>query len=214
MNRYLSAVTNDRGSALLIVVIMVPVLTLFCVFASNVSIQDMMVTANDKCHRYALYDADGAIYGTAKLVSLIAKSNTREAVEEGDGEAAPGIHYLNSGSSGDAADFFARMVSNAESAKTNEDVQFVKTTDTTFDPDEEDFGLGSTVDIEKDFSENMAGGGAEFGNASAGIGAQLNRIRFRMSADTSNGAACPDTNVQIEGDYWLIVTKAGQTKGI
>jgi hypothetical protein len=194
------------------VVIMVPVLTLFCVFASNVSVQDMMVTANDKCHRYAVYDADGAIYGTSKLVSLIAKSNTRAAVKEGTSEAAPGIQYLNTDT--DPADFFARMVSNAESANTTEDVKFVKTTDKASDPDEEDFGIGSTVDIEKDFSENVAGGGAEFGNTSGGIGAQINRIRFRMSADTSNGAACPDTDVQIDGDYWLIVTKEGQTKGI
>jgi Tfp pilus assembly protein PilX len=213
MNRYLSAVTNDRGSALLLVVIMIPVLTLLCIFASNVSVQDILVTANDKCHRYAVYDADGAIYGTAKLVSLIAKSNTRAAVEEGEGEAAPGIEYLNAGG-GDPADFFARMVSNNESSNTTEDVKFVKTTDTATDPDEKDFGLGSTVDIEKDFSENIAGGGAEFGNTSGGIGAQINRIRFSMRADASNGAACPNTNVRVDGDYWLIVTKEGQTKGI
>lgn len=212
MNRYLSAVANDRGTVLFIVVIMVPVLTLFCIFASNVSVQDIMVTANDKCHRYAVYDADGAIYGTAKLISLIAKSATREAVETGENEDAPGIQYLNSET--DPADYFARMVSNTESANTTEDVMFVKTTDTSTDPDEEDFGLGSTVDITKDFSENIAGGGAEFGNASGGIGAQINRIRFRMEATTSNGSVCPDTNVQIDGDYWLIVTEEGQTKGI
>jgi hypothetical protein len=188
------------------------VLTLFCIFASNVSVQDIMVTANDKCHRYAVYDADGAIYATAKLVSLIAKSDTREAVEAGTSEAAPGIEYLNSES--DKADYFARMVSNSESEETIDDVKFVKTTDTVADPKEEDFGLGSKVSIFKDMSKNAAGGGAEFGNAYAGIGAQLNTIRFRMQAKTSNGSVCPDTNVQIDGDYWLIVTEAGQTKGI
>jgi hypothetical protein len=197
---------------MLIVVIMVPVLTLFCIFASNVSVQDMMVTGNDKCHRYAVYDADGAIFGTSKLVSLIAKSNTREAVEEGDGNAAPGIEYLNAES--DPADFFARMVSNTKSEETVDDVKFVKTTDTATDPYEEDFGLGSTVSIFKDKSENVAGGGAEFGNASGGIGSQLNRIRFRMIATTSDGLVCPNTDVEIHGDYWLIVTKEGQTKGI
>lgn len=212
MNRYLSTVANDRGTVLFIVVIMVPVLTLFCIFASNVSVQDMMVTANDKCHRYAVYDADGAIYGTAKLVSLIAKSDTREAVEAGESEAAPGIEYLNSES--DPADYFARMVSNSKSQEDVDDVKFVKTTDTGTDPEEMDFGLGSTVSIVKDKSENIAGGGAEFGNAYAGIGAQLNRIRFRMSAKTSNGAICPNTDVEIMGDYWLIVTEEGQTKGI
>lgn len=214
MNRYLSTVANDRGTVLFIVVIMVPVLTLFCIFASNVSVQDIMVTANDKCHRYAVYDADGAIYGTAKLVSLIAKSDTREAVGAGESEAAPGIEYINPDGESDPSDFFARMVSNSKSEENVDDVKFVKTTDTATDPNEEDFGLGSTVSIFKDMSENVAGGGAEFGNAYGGIGAQINRIRFRMSAKTSNGAVCPDTNVTIMGDYWLIVTEEGQTKGI
>lgn len=208
MNRYLSTVTNDRGTVLLIVVAMVPVLTLFCIFASNVSVQDMMVTANDKCHRYAVYDADGAIYGTAKLISLIAKSDTRAAVKEGPSEAAPGIKYLNTDA--DPADYFARMMSNTESAKTTEDVKFVKTSTTS----EEDFGLGSTVDITKDFSGNVEGGGAEFGNARGGIGAQINKVRFRVNASTSNGSVCPNTDVRVNGDYWLIVTEEGQTKGI
>jgi hypothetical protein len=211
MNRYLSAVANDRGTVLFIVVIMIPVLTLFCIFASNVSVQDMLVTTNDKCHRYAVYDADGAIYGTAKLVSLIAKSDTREPVLAGEDEEAPGIEYLNDDDY--PAEFFARMISNTESKNTTEDVQFHKTTDTSTDPNEDDFGLSSTVDITKDSSENVAGGGAEFGNAYAGIGAQLIRVRFRMSADTSNVSKCP-TSVRVEGDYWLIVTKEGQTKGI
>jgi hypothetical protein len=218
MNRYLSTVTNDRGTALLIVVVLVPVLTLFCIFASNVSVQDMMVTANDNCHRYALYDADGALYGTAKLISLIAKSDNRAPVEEGVGQAAPGIQYLNTDS--DPADFFARMMSNTESANTNQDVKFVKTTDTATDPNEEDFGLGSTVDITKDWSKNDEGGGAEFGNTYGGIGAQINKIRFRMIAKTidaagiTGGSVCPNTDVQVNGDYWLIVAEDGQTKGI
>jgi hypothetical protein len=211
MNRYLSAVANDRGTALLILVIIVPALTLFCVFASNLSVQDMMVTANDKCHRYAFYDADGAINGTAKLISLISKSNSREPVEAGTDKGAPGIRYLNSEDDSNAdADDFACTVSNIETGK----VKFVKFTDSPTDPREEDFGLSSTVVVTKDITDLLPGGGAEFGNNGAGIGAQINRVRFRLIADTSKGSVCPGTNVQILGDYWLIVTKAGQTKGI
>jgi hypothetical protein len=191
---------------------MLPVLMLLCMFASNVSVQDMIVAGNDKCHRYALYDADGAIYGTAKLVSLVAKSDTREPVKAGSSEAAPGIEYLND--ENDPADFFARMMSNDRSKYTTEDVKFIKTTDTTKNPDEEDFGLSSKVDITKDLTDNVPGGGAEFGNSREGIGTQINRVRFRISAGTSGGSVCPDTNVQVLGDYWLIVTEAGKTKGI
>jgi hypothetical protein len=197
--------------ALLIVVIVVPVLALLCVFASNVGVQDIMVAANDRCHRYALYDAGGAIYGTAKLVSLIAKSDGREPVEAGKDQEAPGIRYLKPDDDTDSsAEAFALMVSSTDTAK----VKFVKTTDASPDSKEEDFGLGSTVIVEKDYTDNVRGGGTEFGNTYGGIGAQINRIRFPMIADTSDGSKCPDTNVQILGDYWLITTKAGQTKGI
>jgi Tfp pilus assembly protein PilX len=218
MNKYLSTVANERGTALLIVVVLVPVLTLFCIFASNVSVQDMLVTANDNCHRYALYDADGAVYATSKLISLIAKSDSREAVEDGVGQDAPGVQYLNTDS--DPAAYFASMMSSPESKKTAQDVKFLKTTDTATDPDEKDFGLGSTVDIEKDWSKNDEGGGAEFGNAYGGIGSQLIKVRFRISARTidaagmTGGSVCPDTDVQVNGDYWLIVAEDGQTKGI
>jgi Tfp pilus assembly protein PilX len=214
MNRYLSAVANDRGMALIIVVIMVPVLTLFCVFASNVGVQDMMVTANDKCHRYAIYDADGAVYGTAKLVSMIAKNNSREPVKAGKNEAAPGIKYLDPEADAEAdAEDFARMVSSAKKAK----VKFVKPTDALdglTDSDEEDCGLSSTVTVKKTHTRLSPGGGAEFGNTGGGPGAQLNWTCFRITADTSVGSKCPDTNVQIHADFWLIATEAGQTKGI
>jgi hypothetical protein len=197
--------------ALLVVVIVVPVLALFCVFASNVGVQDMMVAANDRCHRYAVYDADGAIYGTAKLVSLIAKSDSRKPVEAGKDQEAPGIRYLKPDDDTDgSAEAFAFMVSSTDIAK----VKFVKTIDASPGSEEEDFGLGSAVTVEKDYTDSVRGGGAEFGNTYGGIGAQINRIRFPMTAVTSDGSKCPDTNVQILGDYWLIVTKAGQTKGI
>jgi hypothetical protein len=186
---------------------------LFCIFASNISVQDMAVTGNDKCHRYSVYDADGAIYGTAKLISLVAKNDAREPVEAGESEAAPGIEYLNNAT--DPAAYFARLVSSTESQETDEDVQFVGPTEVGTGSQEEDFGLGATVDISKDFSgENVDGGGAEFGNTYGGAATQLIRTRFRIEANTTNVSRCSDTNVRIQGDYWIIVTEAGQTKGI
>jgi hypothetical protein len=178
----------------------------------------MMVTANDNCHRYALYDADGAVYATSKLISLIAKDNARTPVQEGAGNAAPGIQYLNTDA--DPAAFFATLVSSPDSEDITDEVKFVKTTDTVTDPDEKDFGLGSTVDITKGWAKHDEGGGAQFANAYGGISAQMIKIPFRISAKTMNaagqsgGAVCPNTNVTVNGDYWMIVTEAGQTKGI
>jgi len=200
MNRYLASLTNDRGSALIVMVVLIPVLTLCCILAANVSFQNLTVTTSDKCHRDGLYNADGAVYGTSALISKIGKSDTREEVQDGTGQAAPGIEYVT-----DASDF-ARMLSNNESESTTEDVKFLK-------PDsDEDIGIEATVDMEKLPGGSLTGGGAEFANAAEGIGAQINVVVFRLRA--MGRSACANTSVPVNGDYWMIVTKGGQTKGI
>jgi hypothetical protein len=200
MNRYLASLTNDRGSALIVMVVLIPVLTLFCILAANVSFQNQTVTTSDKCHRDGLYNADGAVYGTSALISKIGKSDTRDAVQDGEGKAAPGIQYVT-----DAEDF-ARMLSNNVSESTTEDITFLK-------PDsDEDIGIEATVDMKKLPGGSLTGGGAEFANAAEGIGAQINVVVFRLRA--MGRSACANTSVQVDGDYWMIVTKGGQTKGI
>jgi hypothetical protein len=201
MNRYLAPLTNDRGSALLVIVVLVPVLTLFCFLASNVSVQNEMVTTSDKCHRNGLYDADGALYGTAALISQIGKSDTRQPVQDGEGNAAPGIQYVT-----DAADF-AGLVSTNQSKYTTEDVKFVKTNPAS------DFGIKSAVDIQKfDRGSSIAGGGADFAASSEGIGSQIKVVIFRLRS--TGQSSCADGTVQVIGDYWMIATKGAQTKGI
>jgi hypothetical protein len=204
MNRYLSSLTNERGSALLVVVVLVPVLTLFCFLAANVSFQNQEVTTSDKCHRVALYNADGAIYGTAALISKIGKNDDtgtpRAPVQDGAGNAAPGIKYVT-----DAA-AFAGLLSSNDSASTTEDVDFIKTNTA------QDFGIEARVDMHKLPGGNLAGGGAEFGNSAEGIGSQIVVVVFQLQAQ--GNSSCANSTVQVNGDYWMIVSKGGQTKGI
>lgn len=200
-----AAINNEKGSALLVGVLIIPVLTLFCVFAWQLSIQDRYVAINDQCHRSGFYNADGSVYGTAKLISLIGKSETRQKVEAGAGKQAPGIKYLNSDT--DQAEYFRHLLTSMESQDTTEDVSFIQT-----DPDN-DRGLQSTVDITKQGPGGTpAGGGAEFGSGSEGIGTQMNIVVFRLRAE--GVSHCPNTTVPVVGDYWLITNKDGRTKGI
>ena len=204
MKRYLALVTNDRGSALLVLVLLIPVMTLFCIYAANVSNQNENVVANDNCHRDALYNSDGAVYGTAKLISDIFKTNDeRDKVEEGSGKAAPGIQYLNSES--DKAKEFVQLLDSKRANDTDKDLEFVKTDSVN------DFGIESTVDLTKMGGGVLAGGGAEFGNSAEGVGSQLNVVVFRLSS--IGKAKCPNTNVTVVGDYWMITNKEVQ-KGI
>ncbi len=203
MNRYITCLTNDRGSALFVAILLIPVLTLFCVFASTVSFQNQLVTTNDKCYRDGFYDSDGAVYGTSKLISLIGKSIKRDAVEAGVGKAAPGLKYLSAG--GDASDFVTELIE-GKLKDTTEDVEFLK-------PDSDsEFGIESTVDILKFPGGNPAGGGAEFGNTADGIGAQMNVVVFRLQS--IGRSKCPNTTVQVNADYWMLTSRGAQTKGI
>jgi hypothetical protein len=204
MNKYVASIANERGSALLVMVILVPVLTLFCLFASNIGYQNQMVTTNDRCHRDGFYDSDGAVYGTSKLISLIEKNKYRAAVQSGVGNDAPGIDYISTG--GNASDFVTQ-ITEGRLNDTDQDVQFKKPNPA------DDFGIESTVDIIKFPAGNPAGGGAEFGNSAGGIGEQLVVVIFRLQS--SGQSACPNTPaVQVQADYWMIATEAGQTKGI
>ena len=205
MQRRCDLIRNEHGSALLWVLILMPVFTALCIFASQVAVQDLNVTGNDKCHRVAFYNGDGAAYGTAKLISLIGKSDTREAVEAGEGEDAPGIEYLNSET--DKAEYFRHLLTSEESEYTDEDVEFIKA------DEDSDIGLESTVNLTKlGTGGTPAGGGAEFGSGGEGIGAQMNVVIFRLRSQ--GRSYCPNTTSTVVGDYWLITNKDGRTKGI
>lgn len=208
MHRFYMPVRNEHGSALLIAVLIIPVMTLFCVFASQIGVQDLQATGNDICHRTAFYNADGSLYGAAKLISQIAKDPNRTEVQAGTGKAAPGIEYLNVDSSySDPAAYFVHLLTSSASDSTSEDLAFVKTNTAT------DTGLSSTVDIKKlGTGGTPAGGGAEFGSGSEGIGAQMNVVIYRLRAQGQG--SCANSTATVDGDYWLITNKDGQTKGL
>ncbi len=204
MKRLHACLSNEDGSALLVAVLLVPMLTILCIFAANISYQNTAVSTNDECRRDSFYDADGAVYGTAKLISLIGKSDTRQAVTAGTNEEAPGIEYLNSGA--DPAEYFRHLLTSKESENTAEDVKFIKADSAN------DIGLESTVDLTKLGGGTPSGGGAEFGSGGEGIGTAMNVVVFRM--DSQGQSPCRGPAIPVRGDYWLIVSKDGRTKGI
>lgn len=61
-------VSNDNGSAILIVVIILMVLTLLGLIATRTTNTEMKIAANDKRHRVTFYDADGATELASELL--------------------------------------------------------------------------------------------------------------------------------------------------
>ncbi len=196
---------NDRGSALLVLVLLVPVLTLFVVFASSVTFQDTTVTINDNCNRDAFLNSDGALYGTAKMVGMIGKKKDAPEIVSGVGGDAPGIIFNNTHVDKDVG--FRQLITSLRSKDSLDefDLEFIKV------PGSE-IGLRSIVDIEKMGTPDSVGGGAEFGAAAEGVGTQLNKALFRIRSQGSGD--CPNTTVMVEGDYYMVASDTIGEKGI
>ena len=206
MRQALSPLHNDRGSALLVTVLLVPVLTLFVVFASNVTHQDTFVTVNDDCHREAFYNSDAALYGTAKMIGLIGKIQDAPELIAGTGGDAPGVIFNNLDADTDIG--FRRIVSGSLVSKDTVDqydIEFIKIPGT-------DIGVESLVDIEKMGSPGSVGGGAEFASAAEGAGAQLQKALYRIRSQ--GRSRCTNTVVMVEGDYHMIASNTIGQKGI
>lgn len=207
MKRYLSTIKNNHGSAMITVVMLLPVLTLLVVFALNTGNQNIAVTTNDDCHRDALYNSDAAVYGTSKLISLINKSEARDEVSGGASGDAPGVQYYDdTGSLGDDGGHFVTMAISEESQDTGDDLEFQMVDDVNH------IGIKSKVDISKFRGETLGGGGAEFGSAAEGLGAQLNVVRYGIRSQGEGN--CANTSLPVRGEYMFITSKAAQTKGI
>lgn len=197
---------NDRGSALLVMVLLVPVLTLFVVFASSITYQDTTVTINDNCHRGAFLNADAALYGTAKMIGFVGKKKAAPEIISGVGGDAPGVIFNNQNADKDIG--FRQMVTSLRSKDSLDeyDVEFIKVPGS-------DIGLLSIVDIEKMGTPDSVGGGAEFGAAAEGVGAQLNKALFRIRSQGSTDN-CRNTTAMVEGDYYMVASDTIGEKGI
>lgn len=204
MKKRVCPIYNNHGSALLVSLLLLPVVTLFCIFAATIGNQDLLVTTNDTSHRVGLYNADASIYGAAKLISKIATDDRRSPISAGAGNDAPGITYSNSDP--DPAAAFSELLSDDSTLDQPEDLQFVKLPGS-------DTGIESTVDISKaNGGGNIAGGGAEFGAGAEGAGTQLQVAVFRIRGEGKT--RIPNSTVRVEGDYWRILGKGAGTKGI
>jgi hypothetical protein len=191
-------------------VILLPVATLICIFAFNIAYRDIAPTTNDKCYRNAFFHADGAVYGSAKLISTIAKSRARKKIETDHDTnvnaggsmdfGAPGIKYKNNAA--DPAEFFVHLLENPEVNETDEDVEFVGE-------------IKSTVDLRRTASRNPFGGGAEFGSAAEGIGAQSSAVVYQLRSRSGGNCNLPaGSGADITADYWMLVGQQGASKGI
>jgi hypothetical protein len=108
-NMYLSpTLRNERGSALIVALLMLVVLTLIGISASTTTTFELQISGNDKLYKMAFYQADGATEAGSELIEqnieerdwtatvLTARGNIGIiCIEDGLGNCINREHYLN-----------------------------------------------------------------------------------------------------------------------
>jgi hypothetical protein len=95
---YLSpTLRNERGSALVVALLMLVVLTLIGISASSTSTFELQISGNDKLYKMAFYQADGGTEAGAELIEQNIEERDWNKVD-GNGDLDPTTGTLISGS--------------------------------------------------------------------------------------------------------------------
>ena len=104
----ISIISNERGSALVVALLMLVVLTLMGILATSTTTVELEISGNDKLYKMAFYQADGASEAGSELIEqnieerdwtaavLTARGNIGIiCIEDGLGNCINRDHYLN-----------------------------------------------------------------------------------------------------------------------
>jgi len=151
--------TEENGSVLILSLLILMVLTLLGISASNTSVFEYKIASNDKYRDMAFYNADGGIYATAKLIGEVITGSA-------DPDHPGVVSYPIDGGFTVAGDFYKE----AMGYKVPDDPSLRDLRINLADPDGEVDEGSVDIDIVSRSAQQMAGGGAEFGSGSGGAG--------------------------------------------
>ncbi|BBO80108.1 hypothetical protein DSCO28_06740 [Desulfosarcina ovata subsp. sediminis] len=181
---------NESGSVIVAALFILVMVTVLGLTASNTSTIELQIAANDQFIKMSFYNADSALYGTSKLISLAVNESGK--INEGTGNDAPGLTYLSTAS--DPADDFYRQISGID--------QY----DGTFDVDFNAGGIDSQADARRDRQDYPAGSGVEFSSGSEGVGASVVAIYYGIE---SSGFSNRNTTSDLSATYRKLVGVPG-----
>jgi Tfp pilus assembly protein PilX len=177
MSALRSPLNNEEGSAIIAALFILVIVTVLGITATNTSTLELQIASNDQFIKMAFYNADSAVYGTAKLISHAI--NRSESIAAGTGNDAPGITYLSTAT--DPADDFYRQIAEYDVYDNSPDIDF------------NTGGIDSQADSRLDRRVQVEGGGAMFATGAEGVGNNfigifydLNTSGFSNRQTTSN----------------------------
>lgn len=191
---------NQRGSALVVTILILALLTLIGIGVTNTTRIETIIAGNEKFHKVAFYNADTGVHVTPKLISYCVDN----------GEAMQNlihINYLDDSGDPDASAntrdifFYEVMGFDALLGRPAHDA----VCDTSFVQD----GHDVEVDINRSGQMSLAGGGVEFASGAEGIGVgSAGGVALLYTLDSfGDGPATSES--EIVGVYRKVVAVAG-----
>ena len=171
MHAFLNGNRGQEGSVMVIVMIVLALLTVIGISATNMSNTEMKIAGNDKDYKIAFYHAESGDYALTKWVTRILDDEEIPQDIEGAGDGPAGknrFRYLDS----DPTDLWDEAMRYDDAYDDAKDFEFTMTSGV----EDEDEGISRsststvTVDLDRRKSQQAIGGGAEFESGASGIG--------------------------------------------
>lgn len=186
-----SVLDNQDGSVIVAAMLILVVVTLLGITATNTSTVELQIASNDQFAKMAFFNADGAIYGSAKLISHAI--NQSDKVIEGSGGDAPGLIYLPDTAS-DPDDDFYRQIMAFEAYDAAPDIDFNQG------------GIDAIAEVRRDREGYVSGSGVEFASAAEGVGYSAIAVYYDIN---TIGSSNRQTNKNLNAYYRKLVGVAG-----
>jgi len=158
MRQNSTIIKNKDGSALIFAILILALLTLIGISATTTSTIEIQIAGNDKFHKMAFYRADSGVYTIPKVISkaINDKATPGDLINHTYGA----FTYLDKGTNDDGSSgpTFYRELAGFDPNDTSRDIKFALG------------GNDVEVDVERDRTEILVGGGAEFASGSEGAG--------------------------------------------
>lgn len=179
---------DQSGSTIIVALIFLVALTIVAISASNTTVVELQIAANDQFHKMAFTNADGGVYASPKLISKSINESEAQDV------TAFGFDY--------------RPESNSESE--NKDRIYEQILGYAGHTDEKDIAFANTeVDIARLRSVNVVGGGTEFASGAEGIGVgSVGGVQIYYGLD-STGSGPRRSSSDVLAEYRKVLGIAG-----
>lgn len=189
MHAFKNSSNGQEGSVIIIVMIVLALLTIIGISATNMSTTEQKIAGNDKNYKIAFYHAESGNYGMAKWVGRVLDDNElpKEVKDLGVGEEGKHrFEYLDP----DPSELMDEVLGYDDAYDDTKDVGFDMESGVMEGEVLSRMVPSSvTVNLDRRKARQAVGGGAEFGTGASGIGERpAIEIPYWFTSDAESGS--------------------------